>query len=69
MINDNNEVVALVEYEDSEDGRLDGYYTGSISYDEGDDIWFSAQCRSESELIEEVEQYLLTKDIETDMVD
>lgn len=47
---DNDVVVALVEYED------DGYTASIVTAD--DDLWFSALCGSEKEVIAEVEEYL-----------
>ena len=64
--NDNGEIIALVEYEDGEEGSG---YTGSISDPESDDLWFSAQCRSEDELLEEIEQHLVETEIYHEIVD
>jgi len=59
IYDENENFVALIGYED-------GVYKGSVSIetDKGEDIWFTGECDSETEVLEEIESFLeLTDDL------
>ena len=48
-IYDGEELVALIEFEDN-------MFTGSVL--DGDDLWFTSECDTEEEVLEQVQEYL-----------